>query len=280
MSVVLGVVVAACFGSGDFLGGLASRQIPTITALGIAQITALVGAVIVAVVAGGNPGTGDIALGAAAGLLNVAALGCLYRGLAIGRIGVVAPLAAVIGAVIPVAWALLVGERPTALAMVGVVLAILAGGLISSSPDESATGSSRTSLLLAVAAGTGFGLSFICYVATSHDSGLWPLLTARGAAVVGVLVVAAVTRPSLAVPRVPGGQAMVAGVFDVIAAALLLVAARSGLAATVAPVAALGPGFTVGHARWYLHERSSRIQLVGLVLALGALALTAGGSTG
>jgi drug/metabolite transporter (DMT)-like permease len=229
---------------------------------------------------GGSPDADDVALAVVAGLLNVGALGCLYRGLAIGKIGVVAPLAAVIGAVIPVAWALITGERPTAVAMIGVVLAITAGGLISRAPDESELEAGRRSLLMAVAAGTGFGLSFICYIATSDESGMWPVLTARVAAVVGVLLAGVIVRPSVEVPRLAGAQAIVAGVLDVVAAALLLVAARTGLAATVAPVAALGPGFTVGHARWYLHERSSRAQVAGLALALLGLVLITTGSGG
>lgn len=277
MSILLGVIVAASFGSGDFLGGLASRRMPTVSALGIAQVCALVGAVVIALVAGGDPGSSDLMLGAVAGVLNVAALACLYRGLAIGQIGVVAPLTAVIGAVIPVGWALLVGERPSAVALVGVVLAIVAGGLISRGPDVPITETTRASLVLAVGAGTAFGLSLICYVATSADSGLWPVLTARSAAVVAVLVFVVVARPSFDVQRTPAAQATAAGALDIIAAALLLIAVRNGLAATVAPVVALGPGFTVFHARWYLHERSSRIQVVGLVIALGAVALIATG---
>jgi drug/metabolite transporter (DMT)-like permease len=73
------------------------------------------------------------------------------------------------------------------------------------------------------------------------------------------------------------GQATAAGLLDVTAAALLLIAARAGLAATVAPVAALGPAFTVGHARLFLRERSTPIQLVGLGVALAGLALIAAG---
>lgn len=277
MSLVLGVVVAACFGSGDFLGGLASRRIATLVALAVAQVTALVGAVVVALVAGGDPSGQDLVLGVAAGLLNVAALGCLYQGLAIGRVSVVAPLAAVISAVIPVAWGLLTGERPSAMAMVGVGFAVVAGGLISRGRDETVVATGRAPTLLALAAGVGFGLSFICYVSTSDDSGLWPVLTARTAAVVGVGVALAVARPSLRTERTPVVQATAAGGLDVVAAALLLIAARSGLASTVAPVAALGPAFTVGHARWFLRERSTPIQLVGLVFALAGLVLIATG---
>jgi drug/metabolite transporter (DMT)-like permease len=275
MSLVLGLLVAAFFGTGDFLGGLASRRMPTVTAVGVAQLSALVGAVVVAVVAGGDPAPHDLALGAAAGLANVVALSCLYQGLAIGQIGVVAPLTAVIASVIPVGWALVVGERPSPLALFGVVLAIAAGGLISLDPSESGSERSVPALVLAVAAGLAFGMSFIGYAATSHDSGLWPALTARTTSVVAVGVFAAVTRPRFDVQRVPAGQAAVAGIFDIVATTFLLVAVRAGLTSTVAPVAALAPAFTVGHARWYLHERTSRVQLLGVAVALVGLVLIA-----
>ena len=277
MSLLLGLIVAASFGSGDFLGGLASRKASTLAVLGIAQLCALAGAVAVAVLAGGHPGPSDFVIGGLAGVLNVVALGCLYQGLAIGQIGSVAPVAAVIGAVIPVGWGLATGERPSALALIGVGLAILAGGLISRERDETNAERSAQALLLAVGAGTGFGLSFICYAAVSDDSGLWPVLAARVTAVLVVGIVLVVTRTKLAAPRTPTLQAVSAGVLDVTAATLLLVALRNGLAATVAPVASLAPGFTVAHAHWYLHEKASRTQVIGLVLALVGMVLIATG---
>ena len=102
MAVVIGLLVAASFGSGDFLGGLASRRARTLAVLALAQVVALAGAVLIALLAGGVVTVHDLALGAGAGLLNAAGLGCLYRALAIGRNGQVAPLTAVIGALVPI----------------------------------------------------------------------------------------------------------------------------------------------------------------------------------
>jgi drug/metabolite transporter (DMT)-like permease len=280
MSLVVGLIVAASFGSGDFLGGLASRHARTVAVLATAQLCALLGAVVVASVAGGDPTGKDLALGAIAGILNVAALGCLYQGLAIGQAGLVAPVAAVLGAVIPVGWGLATGERPPAEAVAGVVLAIVAGGLISLERDEPGDSSgSRVALLLAIAAGIGFGASFICYGNTSDGSEFWPVLAGRVGAVAGVMIVVVATRTSLAMARTPRWQAVVAGALDVLATTLLLVAIREGLFATVAPVAALAPAFTVGNAWWYLRERPSFVQTSGLVLALGGLVLIAVGNS-
>ena len=99
----------------------------------------------------------------------------------------------------------------------------------------------RTSLLLAAAAGVGFGFSFVCYGNTRDASEFWPVLSGRVGAVLAVLLVVAVTRTHVRLDGTPRVQAIAAGALDVIATALLLVAIRNGLFATVAPVAALAP---------------------------------------
>src|SRR6478735_2542376 len=281
MSLLLGLVVAASFGSGDFLGGVASKRARTIAVLITVQLCALVGAIAIAVIAGGDPHGGDFALGALGGVLNVAALGCLYRGLAVGRAGLVAPIAAVVGSVIPVVWGLASGEDPATAALVGVVLAVVAAGLISAESGEhpAAESGRRTALVLALLAGVGFGFSFVCYGNTRDASEFWPVLSGRVGAVIAVVLVAAVLRISPRLDRVARTEAIVAGLLDVGATALLLVAVRNGLFATVAPVAALAPAFTVGHAWWYLRQQPSKIQIAGLVIALSGLVLIAVSAT-
>jgi drug/metabolite transporter (DMT)-like permease len=270
-------LVAASFGSGDFLGGLASRRDNTLTVLAWAQLAALGGALVITLTWGGPLTANAVLLGAGAGVLNMMALGCLFQGLAIGQIGQVAPAAAVIGAVLPVGWGLAIGERPPALALAGVVLAMLAAALISAEKDEQRAEGARAALLLAVLAGIGFGTSFILFADSSHHPGFWPVLSARVAAVVGVWLIVLVrgTPRTLATPS--RRLAASAGVLDVAATTLLIVAVRTGLTAVVAPVASLAPGFTVMHAWWYLHEKVSRLQTVGLAIALVGLSLIAVG---
>jgi drug/metabolite transporter (DMT)-like permease len=275
MAVLVGLLVAASFGSGDFLGGLASRRDSTLTVLAWAQLAALGGALIVALIWGGPLTANAVLLGAGAGLLNMMALGCLFQGLAIGQIGQVAPAAAVIGAVLPVAWGLAIGERPPALALVGVGLAVLAAALISAEKDEQRPEGARAALVLAVLAGIGFGTSFILFADSSHHRGFWPVLSARVAAVIGVWLIVLVRGAPKTLAAPTRRLAASAGVLDVAATTLLIVAVRTGLTAVVAPVASLAPGFTVMHAWWYLHEKVSRQQTVGLGLALVGLSLIA-----
>jgi drug/metabolite transporter (DMT)-like permease len=276
VAVFIGLLVAACFGSGDFLGGLGSRRVAMISILGLAQLCAVIGAVIFALLFHGEPTGRDLVFGAAAGALNVIALGALYQGLALGRMGIVAPITAVVAACIPVAWGLATGEAPGAVALIGVGCAIAAGGLIAHEHDT-ATGGSGRALVLALVAGVLFGWSFVLYAESRDDSGFWPVLTGRGAAVVLVLGALVATGATLRTAAPERWMAVAAGVLDVGATVLLLVAVREGLSSLVAPVAALGPAFTVGWAWTWLHEPIARLQVAGLALALVGLALIAAG---
>jgi drug/metabolite transporter (DMT)-like permease len=280
MGIVVGLLAAAFFGSGDFLGGRASRDASSVVVLFVAQLCAAAGAVVLAFAVSGDPIGRDVAFGAIAGLVNAIGLGLLYRGLAIGRMGIVAPIAAVVGAVIPVAWGLLTGERPGPVVIAGVLVAVLAGALISREEDtDASSGRASAAVLVALGAGVGFGTSFVLFAQTGEDSGLWPVLAARVLAVAGAgVAIAFVARRSpLDLPAGPRRLAALAGVCDVGATALLITAIRNDLAVVVAPIAALGPGFTVIWAWTVLREPISRPQIAGLVLALGGLALIAAG---
>ena len=193
----------------------------------------------------------------------------------------VAPIAAAVGSVIPVVWGLASGENPANAALVGVGLAVVAGALISVERPEHPTADAggRSALVLALLAGVGFGFSFVCYGNTRDASEFWPVFSGRIGAVAAVVLVAAVLRIGPELSGTPRVQAVAAGLLDVGATALLLVAVRNGLFATVAPVAALAPAFTVGHAWWYLHQSPSRIQIAGLALALSGLVLISVGAS-
>jgi drug/metabolite transporter (DMT)-like permease len=282
MAVLLGVLVAASFGSGDFLGGRASRSAPTLTVLFVAQIAAVAGAALVCTFVRGHVAADDLAFGAVGGCLNIIGIGLLYQGLAVGRMGVVAPLTAVVSATVPVGWGIANGEHPSAIVFIGVLFALLAGALVSRAPGEDASGrSGRSPLLLAVSAGLCLGSSLIFYAQTSSESGLWPVLTARVAAflLVGTaLLVVAGRGTALAFPDAPGRRlATGAGFLDVTAAALLLLAVRRGLLVAVAPLVALAPAATVLLARLVLHERLHPLQRVGFVFAVVGIALIVAG---
>ena len=278
MAVLLGILVAASFGSGDFLGGRAARRAPTLTVLFTAQCTALVGAIVVCLFVDAHVQVHDIAFGALAGSVSIVGVGLLYQGLAVGRMGVVAPLAAMVSAIVPVTWGLANGERPSATVIVGVALAVVAGTLISRQPGDTPAGAPKASgIAWSLSAGVCLGTSTVLYLQTSTGSGLWPVLAARAAAfvLVGIaLGVVATRRVPLPFPTGPDRRlALSAGVLDVTASTLLLLAVRQGLVVVVAPLVALAPAATVILARFVLGERLHPAQRVGLVFALVGLVL-------
>lgn len=278
VAVLLGVLVAVAFGSGDFVGGRASMSAPSPAVLVVSQWCAVVGAVVVAVLVGARVSTADLLYGACAGGINVVGLGLLYRGLASSAMGVVAPVTAVIASVLPVVWGLARGERPSAIVLVGAALAIAAGGLIARESQPTGGRAIASGTALAVAAGAALGTSLVLYSETSAASGFWPVLTGRAAAALlaTAFVVALASRRELALPVGSARRlAVAAGALDVTATALLLAALRHGLLVVVAPVAALAPGFTVVLAWVLLRQHLERHQLVGLLVALTGLVLVA-----
>jgi drug/metabolite transporter (DMT)-like permease len=275
VALLLGLLVAVTYGSGDFCGGQAMRRAPVGATLLWTQAIGLAALLLVAPFAGGSPSAGDLALGAVAGLAGAAGIGCLYRGLSIGRASVVAPVSAVGAAILQVAWGLARGEDPGAVALTGVALSLVAVGIVAGSAGETTEHSAgrRTELLFGTAAAVLLGVFIILFSETGSDSGLWPAVTARLAPIPVLLVGLALLRRPILVGRAARGVVAGAGVLDATANALLLVALREGLLSIVAPVAALYPASTVVLSRIVLHERLGRARLAGLAVALVGLVL-------
>ena len=276
MAILLGLFAALAWGTGDFTGGMASRTAPeTAVVLG----TESVGLVLLlgcAFFVGGSPTARDLTFGAIAGLLGVAGLVLLYRGLAQGRASVVAPLSAVGACVLQVVWGLVGGEDPGVIALIGIVLAIVSIGVVAGSaaePQDSSTLSRRQEIQCGLGAAMGFGLYLILISETSHGAGLWTAVAARTAPVVVLLIVLSLLRRPMTVPREAFGLVTLSGVTDAGANALLVVAVRTGLLSIVAPVANLFPAVTVILARALGHEKIGRLRFAGLMMAVASLVL-------
>lgn len=221
----------------------------------------------------------DIAWGLAAGGVGLLGVVLLYRGLALGPMSVVAPLTAVLSATVPVVTGVVRGERPSLLAVGGVVLALPAIVLIGSQPRRGAASRIGTpALLTALAAGISFGGFYVLLAETGPDGGAWPLVGQRAASVAILLAAGAVPafRSGL---RIRGGRplrlALIAGVTDFAANLAYVLATHRGLLALVAVLSSLYPASTVMLARALLGERLARRQQAGLVVAVGAVAMIA-----
>lgn len=277
MAVLLALCSAVAYGVGDFCGGMAARRVPTATVVLWSHLLALLLVVGATPFVSGTATAGDLLIGGIGGLAGAAGIGLLYKGLSVGPMSMVAPVTALLSAAVPVMAGFVEGERPSGAVALGMAAALVAIVLVSAEGGGSLRPSDLRGLTYALGAGLGFGLFFVALSHTGDDAGLWPLLAARAASVTVMGALAISGRVSRAVP---GGSArsftLAAGVLDIAANLLYLLAVRQGLLSVVSVLAALYPVSTIVLARIVLKERFARIQLVGMALALPAAILIAG----
>jgi len=276
MAVLLALCSATTYGVGDFLGGMAAKRAAASAVLLWSHVVGLGLVLATATVVTGTATTRDLVLGALGGLGGALGVGLLYQALSIGPMSAVAPVTALLAAAVPVAAGYIQGERPGAAALVGMAGALAAIVLVSAEGGGSMRPSDPRAVVLALGAGLGFGLFFVALSYTGDDSGLWPLVGARGASVTVVGALALSRRVDAMVP--PGHPRLLtagAGALDVAANVLYLLAIREGLLSVVSVLSSLYPASTVVLAWVILRERFAPLQRVGLVLAIPAAALMA-----
>lgn len=271
MPVALGLLAALVYGSADFLGGVASRASSAITVAAGVQVVGLL--VLLPVLGLTHVAATPSAMwfGAFAGILGAAGLALLYRALAIGTMGVVSPITALIAAVLPVAVGTLRGEQLTILQYLGITFALLAVVLITRTGSPGVRGA-YAGVPEAVASGLTLGGVYVCLALAGPHAGLYPLLWARALAV-PVLALAAMLHPPMLPQRSDLRTIAAAGVLDVSANIAYLLAAQSGALAIAAVLTSLYPGSTVLLARLVLRERLRAVQVMGVGIALLGVAL-------
>lgn len=276
MSALLALAGALLYGCSDFLGGLASRRT---SAWAVAFVASLAGAGFVlaaALLVGGSPDRGDLAWGALAGLGNGFGTAFLYRGLASGRMGVVAPISGVGAAVVPVAVGLATGERPGALVWAGILAALPGIWLVSREPTHLPT--ARTGGVLdGVLAGLGFGTLFAALGQIPDGAGLLPLALNQLVAAVLVAGLATAAGASWRPSDRHAWAGVACGALGAAATGAFLLAAQSGALTVAAILASLYPAFTILLAATVLREHVHRSQALGLLLCGVAVACVAGG---
>src|SRR5262252_3642598 len=230
MVILLGLAAAVLYGTGDFLGGLASRRVQVLPVLMLAETAGVIVALLAVAMSPGPVRTAGLAWGIGAGLIGGLGLIIFYTGLAAGPMSVVAPVSGLVSTILPVAVALAEGERPGGGVYAGALLCLAAIVLASSAGDSSRA--HRTSpaphrrpgagpaLGYGIASGASFGLFFLLIRNAGQSGKLWPVAAARIGELAVVLITAAVLRRGL-LPR--GAQpglllaAAGAGAIDVIA---------------------------------------------------------------
>jgi len=273
------LLAAASWGAGDFGGGIATKRLPVFVALLGSQVVGLAGAAAAAVLLGEPlPSPADAAWAAAAALFGALGLAGLYRALADGRMGIVAPITGVLTAAIPVAVGIAVAGLPGPIRLAGFGLALLAIVLVSLA-DDGTTG--RGGLLLAIGAGLGFGLYSAC-VGQVSEGVFGPLVVSRATASALVLVIVAAQRTPIR--AIAAGErrilllVVLVGILDLAGNALFLVAAQASGLALAAVLGSLYPVSTVILAAVVLREPIGRVHAVGIAAAALAAVLVVGGA--
>ncbi len=273
-AVLFGLAAAASWGAGDFSGGLATRRSGSVLAIVI--LSQLLGGFLLALLALAFkepwPQGRDLLWGAAAGLSGAIGLVSLYKGLAVGRMGVVAPVTAVFSAALPVLVSFLLEGLPTPIQFAGFALALAAVWLVSGADSQHPI--RRQDLTLPLAAGLGFGGFFIFADQVTMGAVLWPIVVARSASSSFLLLLLLIRRQS---QHPPSRQQLpliaLVGLLDTGGNAFFILAAQAGRLDMASVLSSLYPAVTVFLAWLFLQEKLTRQQGMGIVLAVTAVIL-------
>jgi drug/metabolite transporter (DMT)-like permease len=264
----------------DFLGGLMTRRMAVLVVLMVAQSAGLlVIALAVAVAGQPAPDAGFVPYAAFAGIAGACGLMAFYRGLAVGKMSVVAPISSM-AVLVPVVVGLATGDRPSALQGAGAALGIVGIVLASRESADQAHADRRVAagVGLALLSGLGFGLFFVAIdVAADHDP-LWASLVNRCTSLSFVFLAVLVFRPGFRGLDRGALPALVSvGVLEMGANVAFAFAATEGLLSITSVLSSLYPLVVVFLGWLVLHERLQRGQKAGVAAALVGVALIAGG---
>lgn len=274
LAIVLALGSSVGWGSADFLGGLSARRAPILVVAAVSQTAGLALTLLLVAWVGRGPNDPAVVwIGAVGGVLGAAGLSALYRGLAVGRMGVVAPIAAMSG-LVPIAVGLVAqGDRPAPVQIAGMALAI--GGVVLAARAHEGDGTSRVAagVLLALVAALFLGSMVVALDAGGDRDPVWTIFMVRVSSAGVLWSVVAARRPSFATLRPNLGMLVGAGALDNLSNLLFVLASARGLLSLVAVAGSLYPVVTVLLARVVLRERLRRRQLVGVAGALLGAAL-------
>ena len=278
LAVVLALAASLSYGAGDFLGGSQTRRTSLWTVIVVSQPTGLLLMALIVLVRG-EPLPQDVLLPAfAAGLLMVVTLAAYYQALAVGVMSIIGPIFS-LSVAVPVIVGLARGERPSALQLAGIAIAL--GGVFLASREKSAgehhTATSRVSIGLALLSGTAYGFVMVFYAQGAEADPYWSIALSRLTSATVFALAFVVTRPVLRYTREAAVPLLAIGVFEVGAFTLFSVASTLAYLSIVSVLGSVYPVFLALLAYAFLHERLSRAQLVGVAATSAGVALIAAG---
>ena len=277
LGVVLALSSALAYGAADFIGGVGSRRHSSWQVVLVGQAAGALVMLAAGLMLPGSPATLDFAWALLAGAGSATGSIFLFRGLARGRMGLVAPISAVGAAALPVLVGVVLGERPTWLIWVGVLAALPGIWLVSRETTSDRPTRTRGALVDGTIAGLGFGILFTALAQISDDAGLLPL---AGNQVIGAILTM-VTAASLGQPWRPCrgvlGWGSASGVLGASGTLAFMVATGATSLGIAGVLASLYPAVTVLLAAGVLGERIGTGQRVGIGICTVAVATLAAG---
>ena len=281
--VIVGLASALVYGTADFFGGQASKRVSPVRVVAFSAMIGLSLLALFNVFLGGRISEEAVLWGGLSGIAGSVAILTLYAALAIGPMSILSPLTAVISAIVPLSWGLILGERLTVLGYVALGIALVAVVLVGFVPDKGAVRPRLRGVIYATVSGILIGVFLILVDRAPDDSGLLPLVFNRVTYLVVLWSILLVTFIVGRIRRSPPGPSIRpaiwlivgAGLADSVANTLLLIGFRIGELSIVAVLTALYPAGTIALAAIVLKERIAPVQWVGLALALVAAAMLA-----
>ncbi|ETX08362.1 DMT family transporter [Candidatus Entotheonella palauensis] len=274
VSMLYALASGLAWGTGDFSGGMASRRTSVLIVVILSQTIGIICLLsVIALFSEPFPQWPDLFFGACAGMAGVIGLITFYQGLANSPMGIVAPIAAAISAMLPVLVSFALEGLPAVSRILGLALAIAAIWIISQA-GETASMQLRHLRLPAIA-GLGFASFFILIDQVSQGAVFWPLVAARCTTLPLLACIILGKRLWQVPPRRQFPVIIMAGVFDTAGNALFALAANVGRLDMSAVLASLYPATTVLLAWFILQERLNRKQWMGVIAALVAVVLMA-----
>ncbi len=269
----LSLGAAAVWGGGDFAGGIATKRANVFRVVAGAHACGLLLMLLLVWITGEPlPPASTLLWGVVAGIAGAFGIAALYQALAIGRMGIVAPVASVITGVLPVLAGMYSEGIPDRIQLAGFVLALVSIWLVARPDGEINT---HRGLGLAVLAGAMFGLFLIAGKHAGHHGVFWPLVAARTVSTLLMLLIVTLTAGDKRPLRPALVPILFSGVLDTSANALFIAATQHGRLDVTAVLSSLYPASTVILARMFLKERISATQNVGIIGALISVALIA-----
>lgn len=301
LTVLFGLSGALVFGSGDFLGGLASKRMGAFLATGVAGLVGLFLLAGFTLIIPGEISPETVIYGLLSGVAGALAILLLYASLAIGPMSILSPLGALVSAIFPVMWALFVSHESLAwFGYLALGIGAVAIVLVAFTPEKNAVKPRARGIIFAVLAGILIGLFLIILDQAPSSAGLYPLVFNRIVNVTimfGSVGVMAFIRwahrrgmfgkdgkPRADLVVGDGGAlnyktgillAVGCGLLDATGNALLLLGIQTGNLSVMSVLTAMYPAGTIILAAFVLREKITKLQLIGMVLALAAAGMLA-----